>query len=132
MKTWKDIPQFEGIYQASITGQIRSIKSKRDLKGTKSKDGYLRVALYKKGSIRKKYYVHRLIAMTFLGDSPLLSVHHINGIRNDNRLENLMWMDIEENKKLRKFETLRDKITYIYNTKKFESVKDLYDAIMKL
>ena len=132
MKTWKDIPQFEGIYQASVTGQIRSIKSKRELKGTKSKDGYLQLALYKKGSTRKKYYVHRLIATTFLGDFPLLSVHHINSIRNDNRLENLMWMSVEDNKKLRKFETLRDKINYIYNTKKFESAKDLYDAIMKL
>jgi hypothetical protein len=130
MKEFKEIPQFEGIYEASITGQIRSIKSKKYIKGT-NKNGYLQIGLYKNGS-RKKYYIHRLIAITFLGDFSLLSVHHINGIRNDNRLENLMWMDIEENKKLRKFETLRDKITYIYNTKKFESVKDLYDAIMKL
>jgi hypothetical protein len=132
MKTWKDIPQFEGIYQASTTGQIRRTKSKRELKGTKNKDGYLQLALYKKGSTRKKHYVHRLIAMTFLGDYSLLSVHHINGIRDDNRIENLMWMNIEDNKKLRKFETLRDKIVYIYNTKKFKSAKALYEAIMKL
>ena len=131
MKIWKDIPQFEGIYQASVTGQIRSIKSKKHLKGTMNKDGYLQIGLYKNGS-RKKYYIHRLIAITFLGDFSLLSVHHINDIRSDNRLENLIWMDIEENKKLRKFETLKDKITYIYNTKKFESAKDFYNAIMKI
>ena len=93
---WKDIPNYEGIYQASSLGRIKSLNLKnkkppiiRKLRLTMF--GYQKVDLSKNGS--KKYYqVHQLIAMTFLNHKPCkhkMVVDHINEIRTDNRLENL-------------------------------------------
>ena len=66
---WKDIPNYEGLYQASNLGRIRSLprqtnnqfgKKERILKPRISHNGYYRVELWKQ-SIRKKYFVHRLV-----------------------------------------------------------------------
>lgn len=107
---WQDIPGYEGIYQASTFGRIKSLnryrKGKRGsqtfVKGrimrmTKSKSGYQQVGLSK--NLEYKYYfVHRLVAITFI-DNPTNAkcVDHINGKRDDNRLENLRWCTIKEN-----------------------------------
>ena len=95
---WKDIPNFEGLYQASNLGNIRSTyRYKKILKQCKSKNGYLKVMLCAH-SERKLISVHRLIAMTFLKDYDIkLQVNHKNGIKVDNRIKNLEMVTPSEN-----------------------------------
>lgn len=98
MELWKDIPNFEGLYQASSLGNIRSIyRYKKVLKQTKSKNGYLKVMLCANKK-RKLISVHRLIAMTFLENFDInLQANHKNGIKTDNKVENLEMVTPSEN-----------------------------------
>lgn len=118
-EVWKDIPGFEGLYQASTLGQIRSIDryetyQRRDLikpctrlrKGRilvpkYDKDGYHEYNLCKNGIV---YYCrgHQLIALTFIPNPNNYTViNHINGIRDDNVYTNLEWCTIEYNNRYR-------------------------------
>lgn len=88
----KLIPGFDRYY-ADADGNIFSGRRKHifQMKVDHRPDGYLRVSLFK-GSSRKSYYVHRLVALTFIGPCPKgLEVAHNNGMRNDNRVENLRY-----------------------------------------
>jgi hypothetical protein len=88
---WKDIPNFEGRYQITITGKVRSVKTMQQLTLFNNEKGYIRVYLYKKGKSHC-LKVHRLVLETFVGSCPIKQeACHINGIRNDNRLSNLRW-----------------------------------------
>ena len=67
---WKNIKGYEGLYQASTLGNIRSMNYRgnggiKNLKTTQDRKGYLCVSLYKNGN-KKVYRVHRLIAETFI------------------------------------------------------------------
>lgn len=62
---WKDIKNYEGIYQCSDKGEIRSCKTFKTLKYRYDKDGYGKVILYNKGK-GVEFRVHRLIAETFI------------------------------------------------------------------
>ena len=98
---WKDIPYYEGIYQVSNKGNIKSFKCGKIkiLKPFKSKDGYLSVKLTKNKK-EKTLRVHRLVAQTFI-PNPLnkLEVNHIGGCKHNNNLNNLEWVTREENRK---------------------------------
>lgn len=101
---WNNIPGYEGIYQVSNCGRVRSIDrivDKNDgrsqfykgklispFKGTTC--SYLSIALSKNNEV-KKFLIHRLVAMSFLGLQPNsdLEVNHKNGIKTDNRVDNL-------------------------------------------
>lgn len=76
-EVWRDIPSYEGYYQASNLGGIRNTKTGKLLTLVKDSQGYLRVVLYKNG--KKNYRVHQLIAMTFIPNpNELPMVHHKN------------------------------------------------------
>lgn len=97
MDLWKDIPNFEGLYQANTNGEIRSFYTNIILKQEISKNGYCKVMLCKNKQ-RKLLSVHRIIARTFLKNyDEKLQVNHINGIKTDNRVENLEMVTAKEN-----------------------------------
>lgn len=110
---WKDIPDYEGLYEASSCGRIRTKEGKTTFtkkhgvrhwasrimkgRGDNPKTGS-RVGLWKDG-ICKEWLVARLVAMTFLGKptAEANTVNHINGNRLDNRIENLEWLNLADN-----------------------------------
>jgi hypothetical protein len=84
---------YNGRYAATIDGRIYSVSSRRFLTPATQSRGYLTVALYDGSSPKKprSFLVHRLIASAFLGASDL-QINHKNGIKSDNRLENLEYV----------------------------------------
>lgn len=96
---WKDIVGYEGIYQVSDLGNVRSLKfGKWKVLRPQLTRGYLRIGFRRKGEKQKCYLVHRLVYSSFNGPIAAdMTVDHINGIRTDNRLENLQLLTREEN-----------------------------------
>ena len=101
---WKDIKGYEGYYQISNLGRVKSLSRKyspkeRILKNQYDKDGYYEIGLTK--NKKKQYFrVHRLVAQAFIfniKNKP--QVNHKNGIKDDNRVENLEWCTNQENEK---------------------------------
>lgn len=103
MTDWKPIPGWNGEYEASDDGQVRSwlngrwgladtprVLKQRAASGT----GYMVVALR-----QRKHGVHRLVALAHIGPPPRadMEVAHLNGRRSDNRVSNLMWATRKEN-----------------------------------
>lgn len=88
---WKDIPKWEGMYQVSNLGRVKSLKRKNVLKERIKKSckgiyGYTHVILWK-NSIGKTYKIHKLVQKSFrMKDG---QIDHINDIKHDNRLINL-------------------------------------------
>lgn len=90
---WKDIPEYEGLYQVSNLGRLKSFKygKEKNLKSPCNKQGYHMLNLCKNG-ICKNMKVHQLVAMAFLGHKPKgmnIVIDHINDNPSDNRVENL-------------------------------------------
>lgn len=109
-----DIPGYEELYAITKTGKVWSSRSGKFLKQKIEEKGYCVVRLYK-NSTPKAYKVHRLVAFAYI-DNPdkLPFIDHINGIRNDNRLENLQWITNAENvRKSPYFKMTREKVEEI-------------------
>lgn len=91
---WKDIADYEGLYQVSNLGRVKRIGSGSGATSGRIKTpsdhnaGYSSVALYKNNKERA-FLIHRLVAHAFIGNIDGLDVNHINGDKRDNRLENL-------------------------------------------
>lgn len=92
---WKDIPEYEGLYQVSDTGRVKSFKRNPEkiLNLYNDKYGYLYVGLRNKNKIYKKFKVHRLVMLTFCSELYFegAQINHINGIKTDNTVCNLEW-----------------------------------------
>lgn len=110
---WKDIQGYEGLYQVSNMGRVKSLERFRYAKTIGEKDwvapvnerilkpgicrGYCQVVLNKNGT-KSRFQVHRLVATAFIPNPENKSqVNHINGNKVDNRLENLEWVTPSEN-----------------------------------
>ena len=97
VEIWKDIPEYEGLYQVSNLGRVKSLKVRKEkiLKPFSNPKGYLRACL-SRDKEQRCFFVHRIVMLAFKGDSPL-SVDHLNEIKSDNRLCNLEYVTIREN-----------------------------------
>lgn len=92
MEVWKDIAGYEGHYQVSNLGNVRSIKREPIiLKGDYQKNGYKRVYLWKDGR-KQNLLVHRLVAFSFLPNPNGYSdINHIDEDKRNNHVNNLCW-----------------------------------------
>lgn len=112
MEQWRDIPGYEGRYQVSDQGRVKSLPFKqryllrtgveayrttpeRILAQQKQNSGYMLVHLHLDNK-RKACTVHRLVALAFV-PGRALTVNHKSGIKTDNRAENLEWSSYTEN-----------------------------------
>jgi hypothetical protein len=114
MEEWRDIPGFEGFYQASSTGLIRrktrfynstfkgkpvsrKIKEKIFVPSYSAKQ-YPRLSIVHQGKA-KQFFVHYLVALAFLGERPVgYQVNHIDGDKSNNRPGNLEYVTNQENR----------------------------------
>lgn len=112
--TWKDISGYEGIYQVSDSGLVRTVPGKittrrmngktqlrhwsgRELKQKTDKGGYKRVTLWK-SKRGKDFLVHRLVCAVFhLNAGMKPEVNHIDGNKSNNCADNLEWVTYAEN-----------------------------------
>lgn len=103
--TWKPVPAYEGIYEASDTGKVRRVVGGRGTQAgrvlrprVQQGTGYMAVNLTVGGQSETRL-VHRIIAFAFLGapPTPEHEVNHRNGNRRDNRLQNLEWVTRGDN-----------------------------------
>lgn len=110
MELWKDIPGYEGLYQVSNLGRVKSLdrtvvmpngkcyfRSGRIFKNQKCSNGYLMIALCVDGK-KAQRLIHILVAKAFIQNlNRLPEVNHLNGDKADNRVENLEWSSHSDN-----------------------------------
>lgn len=114
MEEWKDIKGYEGIYQISNKGRVKSLgnnktRKEKILKPKPANNGYIRVYLCRKGEKPKPFLVHRLVAEHFiLNPDNLPVVNHKDENKLNNNVENLEWCSVEYNNK---YGTRQERIT---------------------
>ena len=99
MEIWRDIDSYEGLYQISNKGRVKSLKygKERILRAHDNGDGYLKVQLYKNTACQYRY-IHRLVAIAFIqnpDNKP--QVNHKDENKKNNCVENLEWITCIDN-----------------------------------
>lgn len=100
MEQWKNIENYEGLYEVSNLGRVKSLQNGQEkiLKPhKKNTKGYLQVGLWKDGKV-KKIQIHRLVASAFIPNpNNLPQVNHKNENPQNNCVQNLEWCDCQYN-----------------------------------
>ena len=98
-EVWKDVIGYEGLYQVSNFGNVKTLKYGKEkiLKPGKNSHGYLQVVLCKNNTC-KSYSIHRLVAQSFIPNPLNLSeINHKNENKTDNNVYNLEWCEHKYN-----------------------------------
>jgi hypothetical protein len=95
MEIWKpvEVIGYSHLYEVSNLGNVKSLRSGKNLKGIENNDGYLRVNLSNNGK-RKPIFIHVLVALSFVENlKPLIynMVNHLDGNKKNNKWDNLEW-----------------------------------------
>ena len=130
---WKPIKGFEGLYEISNFGNVKSLPrikinnrgkqltKERIMKPNKTRNKYLNVPLTGENHIKKYYSIHRLVAQTFIPNPDNLpEINHINGDKTNNRVDNLEWVTRSEN------------IRHAYNNGLNPTIKQVYQELLEL
>lgn len=101
MEEWKDVPGYEGLYQVSNHGRVKSTPRRTTkggiLKTKVDSHGYAEVTLSRE-NVQRSVRVHRIVAEVFISNTEHKpQVNHKNGDKLDNRVENLEWATASEN-----------------------------------
>jgi len=94
---WRLIPGFDGVYEISVAGEVRRLRPPFLLGSDRitpydNGNGYIYVKLHRRGK-RGNYRRSRLVLAAFRGSQPRgFQANHINGVKTDDRLENLEWI----------------------------------------
>ena len=135
-EVWKDIEGYEGVYQVSNKRRVKSLSYHHSgkegiLKQCKSKDGYLKVCLFKNGK-QTTFSVHRIVASAFINNyNNYPEINHKDEDKTNNCVENLEWCDRKYNvnygsaiEKMVQTRKLRKKILCIETNQIFNSCRD--------
>ena len=98
MEIWKDIKGYEGKYQVSNLGNVKSLKRDKVMSPIVRRHGYFGVQLYDGKGKQKTYSIHRLVAQTFI-DNPnnYAEVNHKDENKTNNCVDNLEWCTHKQN-----------------------------------
>ena len=129
---WKDIDGYDGAYQVSDLGRVRSHKSGewKVRRASKVGSGYLSITLSKDGK-KKCFFVHRLVASAFIPNDNIFNteINHINECKSDNKVSNLEWCDRRYNNTYNDIHhrrTVNRNTPQHYNSKRHK-LKDIYN-----
>ena len=126
-EVWRDIYGYDGVYQVSDLGRVRSRNSGewKVLRARKNRCGYLYLNLYKYGK-SKTVMVHRLVAQAFIynDDESKNEINHINEDKTDNKVSNLEYCDRQYNTTYNNIHTRRK--PFIHTHPKLDKIKPLY------
>ena len=129
-EVWRDVDGYDGMYQVSDLGRVRSLKygKVRVMKPQKDKGGYLSVHFYK-DSIEKSFLVHRLVAQAFIpnDDENKTQINHRNEDKTENKVSNLEWCSAQYNMTYNGIHRRRKHTKYKRN-----AIKDLYNPELSI
>lgn len=115
---WKPIKDYEGLYEVSNLGRVKSLRNNITLK-PEVKNGYSSVNLCKEGCMKHRY-IHRLVAEAFIENpNKYKCINHINCDKQNNKVDNLEWCSQKHNIK----ESIKNNLQHRVKPVKVEKIE---------